>query len=220
VTSANRELLEQKVKPALTAFLAQRGLQLSEQKTVLTHIQAGFDFLGHTVRKDGDKLLISPAKSKVARVRRKIGALIQAAGGLSQEALLRQLNPLLRGWANYYRNGASPRTFAKLDYYVYRQLQRWMHRRHPSQSKAWKQQKYFTAAGDKGAFSVRLGSKTGANRVLALYRVASTQIERHLKVRGTANPYDPKDTEYFQKRRCLAWRVRWSRRTPTTVPAA
>ena len=220
VTSANRELLEQKVKPALTAFLAQRGLQLSEQKTVLTHIQTGFDFLGHTVRKYGDKLLITPAKSKVARVCHKIGELIQAAVGLTQEALLRQLNPLLRGWANYYRNGASARTFAKLDYYVYRRLRRWMHRRHPTKSKAWKWQKYFTAAGDKGVFSVRLGPKTGENRVLALYRVASTQIERHLKVRGKANPYDPKDTEYFQKRRSFIWRVRWSGRTPTAVPAA
>ena len=94
-----------------------------------------------------------------------------------------------------------------------------MHRRHPSKSKAWKWQKYFTAAGDKGVFSVRLGSKTGENRVLALYRVASTQIERHLKVRGTANPYDPKDTEYFQKRRCFVWRVRWSGRIPKAVPA-
>jgi RNA-directed DNA polymerase len=220
VTGATRELLEQKVKPALTAFLGQRGLQLSEQKTVITHIQEGFDFLGHTLRKYGDKLLITPAKSKLARVCRKIGELIQSAVGLTQEALLRQLNPLLRGWANYYRNGASARTFAKLDYYVYRRLQRWMHRRHPSKSKAWKRQKYFTAAGDKGVFSVRLGSKTGENRVLALYRMASTQIERHLKVRGTANPYDPSDAEYFQKRRCFAWRVRWSGRRPTAVPVA
>src|SRR5258707_10246739 len=126
VTGATREILEQKVKPALTAFLQERGLALSEQKTVLTHIQEGFDFLGHTVRKYGDKLLMTPAKSKVQNLRRKISQVIHSALGLSQEALLRHLNPLLRGWANYYRNGAAKRTFEKLDYYVSCKIWRWI----------------------------------------------------------------------------------------------
>ena len=117
VTGATRELLEQKVKPALTAFLHQRGLELSEQKTVITPIQKGFHFLGHTLRKYEDKLLITPAKSKVQILRDKIQRLIHAALGLTQEALLRQLNPLLRGWANYYRNGAAKAIFSKLDHY-------------------------------------------------------------------------------------------------------
>jgi RNA-directed DNA polymerase len=149
VTGVTRELLEQKVKPALTAFLHPRGLELSEQKTVITSIQTGFNFLGHTLRKYGDKLLITPAKSKVQILRDKIRRLIQAALGLTQEALLRQLNPLLRGWANYYRNGASKATFSKLDYYVRWKLWRWITRRHPQKSSAWKQRKYFSAAGDK-----------------------------------------------------------------------
>src|SRR5206468_2138680 len=108
VTGANRELLEQKVKPALTAFLKQRGLELSEQKTVITHIQEGFNFLGHTVRKyENGKLLITPAKSKTQILRDKIKQVIQSASGLPQEALVQKLNPLLRGWANYYRHGAA-----------------------------------------------------------------------------------------------------------------
>jgi RNA-directed DNA polymerase len=86
VTGANRELLEQKVKPALTAFLHERGLELSEQKTVITHIQTGFDFLGHTVRKYGDKLLITPAKRKVKVLREKISQKVQSALGLTQDA--------------------------------------------------------------------------------------------------------------------------------------
>jgi RNA-directed DNA polymerase len=87
-TGATREILEQKVQPALTGFLTPRGLRLSEQKTVLTHISEGFDFLGHTVRKYEDKLLITPAKTKVGVMHKKIGELIQSAVGLSQEALL------------------------------------------------------------------------------------------------------------------------------------
>jgi RNA-directed DNA polymerase len=217
VTGATREILEQKVRPALTAFLTERGLRLSEQKTVLTHISEGFDFLGHTVRKYGNKLLITPAKSKVEAMQKKIGELIQSAVGLTQDALLRQLNPRLRGWANYYRNGASKQTFGKLDYYVYKRIRRWMQRRHPNKSMKWKWRKYYSAT-PSGAFSVRLETKEGKSRVLSLYRTVSTKIERHIKVRGDANPYDPKYTQYFEKRRCWLWRVLWSNPDPQWSP--
>jgi RNA-directed DNA polymerase len=222
VTGASREILEQKVKPALTAFLTDRGLRLSEQKTVLTHVSEGFNFLGHTVRKYGDKLLITPAKSKVEAMRKKIGELIHSAVGLPQDALLRQLNPRLRGWANYYRHGASKQTFGKLDYYVYKRVVRWITRRHHNKSKRWKRRKYFSAAAD-GAFSVRLESAEGQSRVLSLYRTVSTKIERHIKVRGDANPYDPKYTKYFRMRRCWLWRTLWNnrhlQRGPTSLDA-
>src|SRR5229473_1645854 len=190
VTGATQELLEQKIKPALTAFLHPRGLELSEQKTVITHVHKGFDFLGHTVRKYGDKLLTFPAKSKVKILRKKISDLIQSASSLKQEALLRQLNPLLRGWANYYRNGAAKRTFQKVDCYVFHKLWRWAARRHPHKSQGWKKQKYFSAAGEHWRFSVRVQRKNRESRVLKLYRLASTQIQRHIKVKGQAHPYD------------------------------
>jgi len=218
VTGASKELLEQKVKPALTAFLTERGLRLSEQKTVLTHISEGFDFLGHTVRKYGDKLLITPAKSKVAVMRKKIGQLIHSAVGLRQEELLRQLNPRLRGWANYYRNGASKQTFGKLDYYVNGRLWRWIKRRHPNKSRVWKLRKYFSASVKKGVFSVRIETKDSKSRVLSLYRTVSTKIERHIKVRGDANPYDPKYAQYFEMRRCWLWRTLWNNPDPEWSP--
>jgi RNA-directed DNA polymerase len=216
VTGATRELLEQKVKPALTAFLHPRGLELSEQKTVLSHVQKGFDFLGHTLRKYEDKLLITPAKGKIQILRAKIRRLMQGAWALTQEALLRQLNPLLRGWANYYRNGVARAIFGKLDHYVWRKLWRWITRRHPKKSQAWRKGKYFTAAGHKGFFSVRVHSQKGQSRLLTLYRMTSTTIERHIKVRGTANPYDPRYTQYFAQRRCFAWRIRGTGRSTLT----
>jgi hypothetical protein len=109
--------------------------------------QKGFNFLGHTVRKYGDKLLITPAKSSIKALHQKIRLCIQSALGLSQEALLLKLNPIIRGWANYYRHGASKRTFDRLDHHVFWQLWRWAKRRHPNKSAAWKQRKYFSAAG-------------------------------------------------------------------------
>jgi RNA-directed DNA polymerase len=201
VTGATQELLEQKIKPTLTAFLTPRGLELSEQKTVITHIQKGFNFLGHTVRKFGDKLLTHPAKSNVKALREKISLCINSALGLTQEALLRQLNPLIRGWANYYRHGASKRTFDRLDCHVFWQLLRWAKRRHPGKSAAWKRRKYFSAAAKPGLFSVRLNQGESTSQVLVLYKAASTAIRRHIKIRGAANPYDPDYTQYFEQRR-------------------
>src|SRR5205814_10002968 len=160
-TGATKEILEQKVKPALTAFLQPRGLELSEQKTVITPIHEGFNFLGHTLRKFGDKLLSFPAKSNVQTLRDKVRLCVQSALGLSQEALIRKLNPLLRGWANYYRNGASKRTFGKLDHYIYHRIRRWVTRRHPNKSQAWKRRKYFSADGDGRGFSVALINRKG-----------------------------------------------------------
>ena len=220
VTGATRELLEQKVKPALTAFLAQRGLELSEQKTVLTSIDAGFDFLGHTLRKHRGKLLVTPAKSKVQILRQKIQQTVQSALALTQEALLHQLNPLLRGWANYFRNGAAKQTFRNVDHYVFRTLWRWATKRHPDKSAAWKLRKYFRATGPRHVFSVQTDRKDGEPRVLKLYQLASTTIERHLRVRGAANPYDPRYTEYFQKRRSFVGRIRWATSSTCSVHPA
>jgi len=211
VTGATPELLEQKVKPELAAFLRPRGLELSEQKTVLTHISQGFDFLGHTVRQFGDKLLTFPAKSNVKALRAKLSLCIHSAGSLSPEALLLQLNPLLRGWANYYRHGASKRTFERLDHHVYWQLWRWANRRHPNKSAAWKHRKYFSAPrklGKLGRFGVWLKTGKHAGRMLALYEAASTAIRRHIKIRGAANPYDPDYAPYFEQRRGYRRRTR------------
>ncbi len=213
VTGATQELLEQKVKPALTAFLTPRGLELSEQKTVITHINKGFNFLGHTVRKFGDKLLTTPAKSNVKAFRDKIRLCINSALALPQELLLRQLNSIIRGWANYYRHGAAKRAFARLDYHVFWQLWRWANRRHPDKPANWKRRKYFSAA--KGVFSVRLTKEPGKSQVLALYKAASTKIQRHIKIRGAANPYDPDYTRYFETRR--PQRKRW-RQTAGNAP--
>ena len=217
VTGATPELLEQKVKPALTAFLLPRGLELSEQKTVITHVKQGFNFLGHTVRKFGDKLLIQPAKSNLQALRDKIRLCIQSALGLSQEALLRKLNPLIRGWANYYRNGAAKRTFQRLDHHVHWQLWRWAKRRHPNKSAAWKLRKYFSATGKPEVFSVRLTQGKSRGQVLTLYRAVSTPIKRHIKVRGAANPYDLRYSTYFEQRRRFGQRRSCSKGTAQTT---
>jgi len=214
VTSASKELLEQQVKPALTAFLTPRGLELSEQKTVITHIHQGFNFLGHTLRKFGNKLLTTPAKSSVQGLRDKIRLCVKSALALPQAVLLGQLNRLLRGWTNYYRHGAAKRTFKSLDSFLFWQLWRWATRRHPCKSATWKRRTYFSAA--KGIFSVRLPKDKHKSRVLSVYQAASTKIQRHIKIRGAANPYDPDYSGYFETR---LHQRRWHPSKATAVTA-
>ena len=206
VTARSKETLEQKVKPVIIQFLRERGLQLSTEKTLITHIAEGFDFLGQRVRKYGNKLLIRPTRQSVRRVLEKARQLIRSCRGLSAAVLIRRLNPLLRGWANYHRHVVAKRTLDRVSYCVRTMLWRWTRRNHPNQSRGWLQRRYYSA-DEHGGFSVWTHDRAGQRRALCAYPVARTVIERHIKVRGEANPYDPHYVEYFEKRRCFAWRT-------------
>jgi RNA-directed DNA polymerase len=206
VTARTKEILEQIIKPAVMAFLAQRGLELSEQKTTITHIEAGFNFLGHNVRKYRNKLLIKPAKDGVKALVQKIRETIKGTHGQTAATLIRKLNPIIRGWANYHRHVCSGKTFWTLHRVIHHQILCWARRTHPNKSYGWLKRKYFSSGGVFG-FSTRVVRGTGESQMLRLYSIAKTVIERHIKVRGQANPYDPDYTEYFERRRCFAWRT-------------
>jgi RNA-directed DNA polymerase len=219
VTARAKETLEQKVKPAVAAFLASRGLELSEQKTAITHIETGFNFLGQNVRKYQRKLIIKPTKDGTKALLEKTRDCIKSARGQNQATLIRKLNPILRGWANYHRHICASKTFGVVDRIVRIHLMKWARRRHPRKSRGWLKRKYFSADG-KGNFSTRIQNCAGDTRIVALHRAAHTLIERHIKVRGEANPYDPVYTEYFERRRGFAWRVLYpGGKTGQTVPA-
>lgn len=207
VTARTQATLEQIVKPAVVAFLAERGLELSEQKTTITHIEAGFNFLGQTVRKYRNKLVITPAKDGLKALLQKTRACIKGALGQTAETLIRQLNPILRGWANYHRHVCSSKTFQAADRIILQQIWRWLRRTHPNKSYGWLKRKYFSVAGGHG-FATRIQTGEGDSKPLSLYALAKTVIDRHIKVKGEANPYDPTYSEYFERRRCFAWRTR------------
>jgi RNA-directed DNA polymerase len=220
VTARTKETLEQKVKPAVVAFLASRGLELSEQKTAITHIETGFNFLGQNVRKYKNKLLIKPAKDGTKALLQKTRECIKATHGQTAATLIRKLNPIVRGWANYHRHVCSGKTFWTADRIVHDQVLRWARRTHPNKSYGWLKRKYYSAAGS-WAFSTRIRKSTGESQVLRLYQIAKTAIERHIKVRGEANPYDPKYTEYFERRRSFLGRVLYpGRKAGQARPAA
>jgi RNA-directed DNA polymerase len=201
VTGKSRRLLEQQVKPAIEAFLAERGLQLSEEKTKITYIRDGFTFLGQHFRKHGRVLHITPPVEAIRALKRKLGTLIRAHVSAPMVDLIQKLNQTLRGWANYHRHVVSSDAFSRIDTYVYEQLWRMLHRRHPHKNKGWLIRKYWKAAGLKWVFSVRRKDKNGRYKVHRLLRLFSVGITRYVKIKADANPYLPEYAAYIWRRR-------------------
>ena len=192
ITGASRALLEDEVKPLVAQFLKERGLVLSEAKTHIVHIDEGFDFLGFNFRKYHGKLLIKPTKASIAAVKGKIRAILKTGGSLPQEALIRRLNPIIRGWGEYYRHVVSKQAFSNIDHAIWRMTWNWAKRRHPQKGHKWIKDRYFAHRdGRDWVFTDGSG---------ALFRMARLSIRRHVKIQSSANPYDPDWAVYFRRR--------------------
>jgi RNA-directed DNA polymerase len=206
ITGASRALLEDEVMPLVVQFLAERGLELAEEKTRIVHIDQGFDFLGFNVRKYNGKLLIKPAKSSIAAVKEKVRETLRTGRSLPQGILIRRLNPVLRGWGHYYRHVVSKEVFNDIDHATWRMTWNWAKRRHPQRSRKWVKDRYF--ARKEGCDWVFTDGS------LALFRMLSIPIRRHVLIRGASNPYDPAYASYFAARR-----ARQGHRTHAAPPA-
>jgi RNA-directed DNA polymerase len=200
VTGRSKELLEKEVKPLVEQFMSERGLTLSPEKTVITHIEEGFDFLGQNVRKyktgKKHKLLVNPSKKNVQAHLEKVRDIVKKNKTLPAGKLILLLNPIIRGWAQYHQHVVSKEIFHSVDDAIYQLLRRWMKRRHPKKSKTWIEKKYFTTiGGDNWVFYGELDGK-----MHYLMNTTSIPIKRHVKVQGKANPYDPAWESYYEKR--------------------
>ncbi len=186
ITGGSKELLEQEVKPLVEAFLRERGLELSPEKTRITPIEAGFDFLGQTLRKYPDgKLIITPSAKNVQAFLDKVREVIKGHKQAKAGHLIVQLNPLIRGWANYHRHVCSKRTFAKVDHAIFRALWRWARRRHPNKSRQWVKAKYFRPTAQRDwTFAGEALRWDGKAYPVQLFYAAEVAIKRHVKIRG------------------------------------
>jgi RNA-directed DNA polymerase len=209
ITGNSKELLENEVKPLVREFLAERGLALSEEKTKVTHISEGFDFLGQNIRKyrygkPNGKLLIKPAKKNVKAFLTDIRKTIHTLRTAKQETVIETLNPKITGWANYHRHIVAKETFKKVDDRIWRALWNWAHRRHRKKGKRWIFSKYFHSNGNRnGVFSCQSVQKDGSKKLLCLKDAAEIPIKRHVKIRGPATPFDPSYEEYFETRNAM-----------------
>jgi RNA-directed DNA polymerase len=202
VTGASKELLEQEVKPSIETFLKERGLQLSQEKTVVTHMKDGFDFLGQQVRKyKSGAVLTTPSKKNVKAFLKKVREIIEKHKDSSAGQVIVKLNPVIRGWANYHRFGASSKTFNSVDDAIFKKLWWWARRRHPRKSATWVKQKYFTPEGTYNwVFTGEVKDKEGNTKLVHLRRAFDVKIQRHTPIQGEANPFDPAWETYFEKR--------------------
>ncbi|MCC6628216.1 MAG: group II intron reverse transcriptase/maturase [Chloroflexi bacterium] len=205
ITGSSRELLEEEVRPLVAQFLGERGLELSDEKTTVTHIDDGFDFLGFNVRKYsgpwGRKLLIKPSPKSVKALLRQCRGIIKKNRADAAGRLVAQLNPVLRGWANYHRHVVSKRVFTAIDSALFAALWRWAVRRHPHKSRRWIKDRYWPPRpGAKWVFHGDVDGRNGDTRPTALHKVAHTPIRRHPLIRVAANPFDPADEVYFEER--------------------
>ena len=193
VTGKSKELLEREVKPLIEQFLRERGLELSPTKTVITHVETGFDFLGQNVRRYPDgKLLIKPSKKNVKTFLDGIRRTIKAALGSSAADLIKQLNPKIRGWANYHRHTMNKSTFARVDHEIFSSLWRWARRRHRRKPARWRKQKYFAQhKGQDWSFFGEMWDDDGQPNKIWLLRASNTPIKRHIKVKATRIPTTP-----------------------------
>lgn len=194
IVTANTEEIAKEVKELIKDFLKERGLELSDEKTVITHIDNGFDFLGWNFRKYKDKdkiLLVKPSKKSIDKVTGKISDTIKRGKSWTQEELINTLNPIITGWSNYHCHVVSKEIFNKIDSKIWNILWHWAKRRHPTKSKQWTADKYWQKVGNrKWVFSTK-------NKQLKF--LSDTKIVRKTPLKLEMNPYLDKGYSVLRK---------------------
>jgi RNA-directed DNA polymerase len=188
----------------LTPWLAERGLTFSEEKTRIVHITDGFNFLGYNLRqyrvsnrRSGHILLIKPSRESVMKLRQRLREEWLALRGHRTKAVLARLNPILRGWANYFRNGVSKRTFARVDHWMFQREVRYVNHKHPTKPWYWKKRRYWGRMHRQRQDNWVFGDKDSGHILL---QFSWFPIVRHTQVKGTASPDDPALHEYWEAR--------------------
>lgn len=204
ITGESRELLESQVKPLVEAFMTERGLTLSPEKTVITNICDGFDFLGFNIRRySNGKFLIKPSQKNVKTFLDKVRRIIKHSKASTQQELIGKLNPIIRGWALYHAHNASKQTFSMVDNQIWQCLWRWARRRHPKKGGEWIYNRYFHLVEQRvWTFAVPRYSpeSTSEYDYILLERASNREIKRFVKIKSEANPFAPEWQMYFEER--------------------
>jgi RNA-directed DNA polymerase len=191
------------VQRRLGTWLKERGLSMNTEKTRIAQIDGGFDFLAFSIRryhtKSGTKVLTRPSRDALKKMRRRIADELRALRGSSPIEVISKMNPIIRGQANYFRTGASKKSFQNLDDHLWQHLYKWARRRHRKKSQRWVTARYFGPfnphrPGDRWVYGDR---DTGAY----LHQYAWTKIVRHVPVLGRHSPDDPALAQYWANRR-------------------
>jgi RNA-directed DNA polymerase len=193
---SRQEALE--VKARLADWLASRGLAFNEDKTRVVSLDEGFDFLGFNVRRYRGKTLIKPSKAAIRRIRERLRTELRSLRGTNAQAVIKKLNPIIRGWAAYNRTGVSSEVFNTLDGYLWQLTFKWARFSHTNKPTRWVVDRYYgrfnKSRRDRWVFGDR---KSGAY----LHKFLWTSIVRHQIVKHGASPDDPALADYWAHRR-------------------
>lgn len=202
IFASNRSDIE-RVYDILDPYLDERGLTLAEDKTRITHISDGFDFLGFNFRQydtqRGKKCFIKPSKASIKSYKSKVDDIFKQYYGLSVDDLINRLNPLIRGTANYWCHVVSKKVFSDMHYYMWEKVYKFLRRMHPKKSWDWIKNKYFPYYDDgvhKGNWIL-----TGSKEKNHLIRMDWFKIRRHAMIKHNYSPYDKSKESYFENRR-------------------
>jgi RNA-directed DNA polymerase len=200
VTASSKEHLEQVVLPAIGAFLKERGLTVSPEKTRVVHIEQGFDFLGQNIRKYRNKLIMEPSKDSTTSFKQKVKSIIRNARGWNAGSLIEKLNPVVRGWTIYHRCIQSAKIFGKMHEILYRSLRNWAKHNNSGKTSKWIRNRFFGLSA-KGRFSCMSTDYRGKRKLLELISPRDIRLVRYIKIKRESNPFNPDWLDYFRMRR-------------------
>jgi RNA-directed DNA polymerase len=186
------------VKARLAAWLAPKGLAFNEDKTRVVTLDEGLDFLGFNVRRYRGKLLIKPSKAAVRRIRERLRTELRSLRGTNAPTVIKRLNPIIRGWAAYYRTQISSETFKVLDHYLWKLTYKWAVFSHANKPSSWVFARYFGKFNKTRQDRWVFGDRTSG---AYLHRFAWTNIVRHQIVKSGASLDDPALGDYWAWRR-------------------
>jgi RNA-directed DNA polymerase len=201
ITGASPEILLNEIKPEIERFLLERGLTLSEEKTKLSHIDDGFNFLGFNVRKFNHKLLIRPEDGKVQSLLEKVRIFLDQHRGISFHVMLLKLNSIVRGWAYAYRHSIAKSRMSYADNRIYYLIRKWLQRECRSKTWAWIAKRCRKRIKGRVVFFARYFSAKGEIRTVERFLAADLPIRYHTKIQCKATPYDPEYAQYFANRK-------------------
>ena len=200
------------VIPIVEEWLIERGLTLNKEKTSITQIAQGVDFLGFNLRQYKGKLLTKPQKEKVLAFLQKLRDWLKANKSLPENVVIQNINQQLIGWANYYRTGVSKAVFSYVDHMVHKMLWAWAVRRHPTKGKEWVKNKYYRTLGRRQwIFAAEVKDRRGNPKIESVVKISQTPIKRHVKVKDTSSPDNPALAKYWEQRQTSTGKTRWDK---------
>jgi RNA-directed DNA polymerase len=191
----------------LNSYLEKRGLELAPDKTRITHILDGFDFLGFNFRRyrtsNGFKHLCKPSKDSIRQFKSKVSEICKQFNGHNVDSLIKRLNSLIRGTANYWKPHVAKDIFSAMDSYIWRKTYKFVRRLHSVKPWNWIKKRYYPFYDDGKHYGNWI--LTGPKESNTLIKMVWTPIRRHAMIQYNHSPYDKSKSEYFDKRKSICF---------------